>query len=114
LTGDPSFRALLQRVRAQAIGAHENQDVPFERLVEELQPERVLGTSPIFQVMFALQQTHGAGVELPGLQVAPVHAQSGTAKFDLTLSLAEADGGVAGGLEYDLDLFGAGRAETMA
>jgi amino acid adenylation domain-containing protein len=114
LSGDPSFQELLERVRVQALGAHENQDVPFERLVEELHPERVLGTSPIFQVMFALQQTHAGGIDLPGLAVEPIPAQSGTAKFDLTLSLAETEDGFAGGLEYDLDLFEPSRVQSMA
>jgi amino acid adenylation domain-containing protein len=114
LGGDPTFLELLDRVRRQALLAHENQDVPFEKLVEELRIERVLGTSPIFQVMFALQQTSTSGMSLSGLQIEPVQADSGMAKFDLTLTLAESgDGGISGGIEYDLDLFDAWRVQAM-
>ena len=113
LTGDPSFTELLARVRRQALGAHEHQDLPFERLVMALEPERVLGTSPIFQVMFALQQTHAGGMGLAGLEVEPISAESGRAKFDLSLSLAEGSEGIGGALEYDADLFDAWRIEAM-
>nr|AYN44243.1 nonribosomal peptide synthetase [Cloning vector H69C977B_s05]AYN44279.1 nonribosomal peptide synthetase [Cloning vector H69C977B_s11]AYN44303.1 nonribosomal peptide synthetase [Cloning vector H69C977B_s15] len=113
LGGDPSFLELLQRVRRQVLAAHENQDVPFEKLVEKLNPERVLGTSPIFQVMLAFQPAQPDGMELPGLEVKPVPMPTGTAKFDLTLSLEETGQGVRGWLEYDLDLFDAWRVQAM-
>nr|APZ78834.1 nonribosomal peptide synthetase [Stigmatella aurantiaca Sg a15] len=113
LGGDPSFIELIQRVRRQVLAAHENQDVPFEKLVEKLNPERVLGTSPIFQVMLAFQQTHPDGMKLPDLEVKPVSMPTGTAKFDLSLSLAEMGQGVQGWLEYDLDLFDAWRVQAM-
>ncbi|KFE69484.1 non-ribosomal peptide synthetase [Hyalangium minutum] len=113
LSGDPSFLELLQRVRRQVLAAHENQDVPFEKLVEKLNPERVLGTSPIFQVMLAFQQAQPDGMELPGLEVKPVSMLTGTAKFDLTLSVEETARGVQGWLEYDVDLFDAWRVQAM-
>ncbi|MFO0723577.1 MAG: non-ribosomal peptide synthase/polyketide synthase [Myxococcota bacterium] len=114
LRGDPSFVELLGRVKETALAAHEHQDVPFERIVEVTNPERMLGTSPLFQVMFALQQAVKGQMELPGLRVAPLTTGSGTAKFDLTLTLSEGEGGIAGGIEYDLDLFDAWRIQAMA
>nr|AYN44351.1 nonribosomal peptide synthetase [Cloning vector H69C977B_s23] len=113
LGGDPSFVELIQRVRRQVLAAHENQDVPFEKLVEVLNPERALGTSPIFQVMLAFQQARPEGLELSGLEVKPVVMPTGTSKFDLTLSLEETGQGVQGWLEYDLDLFDARRVQAM-
>ncbi|XXF74928.1 amino acid adenylation domain-containing protein [Myxococcaceae bacterium GXIMD 01537] len=113
LGGDPTFLEFLQRVRRQVLAAHDNQDVPFEKLVETLNPERVLGTSPLFQVMLAFQQTHDARMALPGLEIEPVSMASGAAKFDLTLSLAETNQGIEGALEYDLDLFEAWRVQAM-
>lgn len=113
LGGEPTFLELLQRVRRQVLDAHEHQDVPFEKLVEVLKPERVLGTSPLFQVMLAYQQTHTAKMALPGLEVTPVAIPSGAAKFDLTLTLSETAQGFEGVLEYDRDLFDAWRIQAM-
>ncbi|HEV2860060.1 MAG TPA: amino acid adenylation domain-containing protein [Pyrinomonadaceae bacterium] len=111
LSGDPTFRDVLARVREVTAEAHANQDVPFERLVEELQPERELSHSPLVQVMFAMQSA--ASLELPGLDASPADVHNGTAKFDLLLSMAEADGGLTGTLEYSTDLFDAATAERM-
>nr|APZ78729.1 nonribosomal peptide synthetase [Myxococcus sp.] len=113
LGGEPTFIELLQRVRRQVLDAHEHQDVPFEKLVEVLKPERVLGTSPLFQVMLAFQQTHAEGMTLPNLDVTPLPLPGGAAKFDLTLTLSEASHGFAGLLEYDVDLFDAWRIQAM-
>ncbi|MDZ7269339.1 MAG: amino acid adenylation domain-containing protein [candidate division KSB1 bacterium] len=106
-SGDPTFRELLQRVRETALGAYAHQDLPFERLVEELQPERDLSRSPLFQVMFILQNTPKPPAEDQlGLAVSVLESEGGTAMFDMTLSLTEAEnGGLTGFLEYNTDLF---------
>ncbi|MDB4948389.1 MAG: tycC3 [Gemmatimonadetes bacterium] len=116
LRGDPAFRELLARVREATLGAFAHQDVPFERLVEELQPARSLGHSPVFQVMFAFQNVPEAGGEaFPGLEVAGVARQGSTSQVDLTLTLAPGeDGGLHGTLEYATDLFDAATAERFA
>jgi amino acid adenylation domain-containing protein len=105
LSGDPSFRELLGRVREVALGAYGHQDVPFERLVEELQPERSLSHTPFFQAMFVLQNTPGKVSGLPGLKVEDFEFESGTAKFDLTLEMVERAEGLTCSLEYRNDLF---------
>ena len=86
--GNPSFRELLRRVRETALGAYAHQDLPFEKLVEELQPERDMSRSPLFQVMFALQNAPGEALELEGLRLSGVESAGETAKFELTLGLA--------------------------
>ncbi|MEW5926813.1 MAG: amino acid adenylation domain-containing protein [Gemmatimonadota bacterium] len=113
LGGDPSFREVLRRVREATLGAYEHQEVPFERLVEELQPERSLGHAPLFQVMLVLQEPERAGGGLPGLELSRVGAAGGTAKFDLTLALARHPGGLTGTLEYATDLFERATARRM-
>ncbi len=105
LSGDPSFRQLLARVREVTLGAYVNQDVPFEMLVEELQPERSLSYTPLFQVAFILQNMPMQALELPGLALRPMETSSGTAKFDLTLLLKESEYGLTGTCEYDTELF---------
>jgi amino acid adenylation domain-containing protein len=105
LSGDPTFQELLARVRETALGAYVHQDLPFEMLVEALQPQRDLSRTPLFQVMFALQNTPLPSVDLPGLRFRPIEADSGTAKFGLSLFLAETEQGLAGNLEYNTDLF---------
>jgi amino acid adenylation domain-containing protein len=108
LSGDPSFVDLLGQVREDTLSGYTHQDLPFEKLVEELQPERSRAHSPIFQVMFALQNVPmGGGSELPGLTMRPLAGSETAAKYDLTLSLAEGDGGIGGSLEYNVDLFDA-------
>ncbi len=107
LTGSPSFRELLRRVREVAEGAYACQDLPFEMLVDELQPEREMSHTPLFQAMFVLQNAPMKVLELPGLIVSPLEVDSGTAKFDLTLSMAEIEGKLKGSLEYNTDLFDA-------
>ncbi|HEU4558943.1 MAG TPA: non-ribosomal peptide synthase/polyketide synthase, partial [Longimicrobium sp.] len=113
LSGDPSFRELLARVREATLGAYEHQDVPFERLVEELQPERSLSHAPLFQVMFALQDTGRLAGSLDGVEMRRLAAESGTSKFDLMLALAEHAGGIRGGLEYSTELFERSTIERM-
>jgi len=112
LAGDPTYRELLGRVREATLGAYEHQDLPFERLVEAGHPERDLSRHPIFQVMFALQGP--MKLDLIGLEVEPVPLFSGTAKFDLTLFVEQAPGGLRGLLEYSTDLFDTATIERLA
>ena len=107
LSGAPSFRALLGRVREVSLGAFAHQELPFERVVEALQPERSLSHSPVFQVMFALQNVPGGGPSLPGIEMEPVGRETPTAKFDLSLTLAQDGGHTWGVAEYATDLFDA-------
>ena len=104
-SGNPTFKELLATVREVALGAYAHQDLPFENLVEELQPERSLSHSPLFQVMFVLQNAPNTALKFEGLSVSPVRVGANTAKFDLTLSMHEAVEGLRGSLEYNTDLF---------
>ncbi len=113
LSGNPTFRELLARVRAVALDAYMYQDLPFEQLVEELQPTRDLSRSPLFQVMFILQNTPQTEVALPGLTLKLEEIENGTAKFDLLLSFGEQDGGLVGAIEYNTDLFDRATIERM-
>ncbi|RKH37600.1 non-ribosomal peptide synthetase, partial [Corallococcus sicarius] len=109
LSGDPSFRELLRRVREVCLGAYAHQDLPFETLVEALQPERHLSRTPLFQVMFNLQNTSRASGQegLAGLTLSPLDLHPGTSMFDLSLSLAPHEQGLVGLFEYSTDLFDA-------
>ncbi|MEV8435783.1 amino acid adenylation domain-containing protein [Actinosynnema sp. NPDC051121] len=104
-SGDPAFGELLARVRAADLAAYDHQDVPFERVVEELNPARSLSRHPLFQVTLVVQNTSGGESDLAGLDVDPVSTWTGTAKFDLVLAVAEHDGGLTANLEYAVDLF---------
>ena len=105
LSGNPTYRELLGRVRETALGAYAHQDLPFERLVETLQPERTLSHQPIFQVMFALHTTPGETPALPELALSPVEVESGIAQFELSLFLEENERGLRASWEYNTDLF---------
>ena len=108
LSGNPTFRQLLMRVREVALSAHAHQDLPFQMLVEALRPERNLSRNPLFQVMLALQPSSFAPIELPAaLTLSPdAHPiDTGTAKFDLSLSISESDRELSCLLEYNTDLF---------
>ncbi|HEC84378.1 MAG TPA: amino acid adenylation domain-containing protein [Thioploca sp.] len=107
LSGNPSFIDLLAQVKQVALDAYAHQDVPFEQLVEVLQPERNLSHSPFFQVIFILQNAPMANLELPGLSLSINETEYATAKFDLTLSLEETAQGIKGQIEYNTDLFDA-------
>src|SRR6185436_10652115 len=113
LTGDPTFRELLGRVRETALAAHMHQDVPFERLVQELTPERSLAHTPLFQVVLALQNAPVESLEIQSLRLRPVSAAAATAKFDLTLDLEEQDGEVLGTAEHATDLFDAATIDRL-
>jgi amino acid adenylation domain-containing protein len=111
LSGDPSFRELLQRVREVALGAYAHQDLPFEMLVETLQPQRNLSFTPLFQVGFDLQEVPVKSLELPGLTLSPITTHSGSAAFDMLMSITQSPrlgtiaGKLGGSLEYNTDLF---------
>ena len=103
--GDPTFRELLQRVRATSLAAYAHQDLPFERLVEELQPSRDPSYNAIFQVVFALQNTPDQELQLPGVTLQGMEVDAGTAQLDLSLYIWETTGGLVCRLEYNTDLF---------
>lgn len=105
VTGDPTFLELLKQVRENTLSAYANQDLPFEYLVEMLQPDRDRSRHPIFQVMLVLQNTPRGALELPGLRLSSVDVAQNTAKFDIMLSLAEYPEGLGGEVEYSTDLF---------
>ena len=106
LAGRPSFRKLLGQVRQTVLEAYVHQDLPFERIVEELEPERDLNRSPLFQVVMALQNAPGEEPALSGLQLKGLRARTETSRFDLTLNLVEGgDGTLKCALEYAKDLF---------
>ncbi|WP_345025626.1 condensation domain-containing protein, partial [Actinomadura keratinilytica] len=124
VSGDPSFADLVQRVRETDLAAFGHQDIPFERLVDDINPARSLSRQPLFQVMFALQnlpQVRG-GWDLPGLQVEPLPPKDVTevARFDLSVSLTEhrdengAPMGIGGGIQYATDLFDESTARALA
>ncbi len=111
LTGNPSFQELLARTRIAALDAYAHQDLPFEKLVEELQPERSLSHSPIFQVMFALQNVPRIAEQWGEIRLSFEKLLSTTAKFDLSLDVYEIADGLTAQLEFDTDLF---TSETAA
>ncbi|HEX2077915.1 MAG TPA: amino acid adenylation domain-containing protein, partial [Longimicrobium sp.] len=111
LGGDPTFGELLGRLREVALGAYQHQEVPFEKLVEELGVERSLGQTPLFQVMFVLQNNERAVLELGRATLERVEIGTSAARFDLSLHLEETDRGIEGALTYRRELWDAG---TMA
>ncbi|HET6260631.1 MAG TPA: condensation domain-containing protein, partial [Chloroflexia bacterium] len=113
LREDPAFRPLLRRVREKVLEAHKHQDLPFEKLVEELQPEREPGSTPLFQVMLLLRQAEPV-IEVEGLRLEPLKVETDVAMYDLTLELTETAEGLRGGFEYNVDLFDAATIERFA
>ncbi|HYG62303.1 MAG TPA: amino acid adenylation domain-containing protein, partial [Thermoanaerobaculia bacterium] len=111
--GAPTFRELLGRVRETALAAYLHQDVPFEKLVDELAPERSLAQTPLFQVMFELQNVPIGNLDLQGVSLRPAGDTVATAKFDLTLALEERDGGLGGTMEHAADLFDAATIDRL-
>lgn len=105
LSGDLTFNQLLGRIRETVLEAYTYQDVPFEQLVDELSPERNTGYSPLFQVMFVLQNAHGDRRQIGDVKIRPLPVEMDIAKFDLTLSMREHAGGLAAEFEYNSDLF---------
>jgi natural product biosynthesis luciferase-like monooxygenase protein/amino acid adenylation domain-containing protein/FkbM family methyltransferase len=114
LAGDPTFREVVRRVRATALDAYAHEELPFERLVEALQPERSLARNPVFQVMFLLDEAPLRAFRLPGVEMTPLEVDPGTSMVDLTLAMERADDGLAGRLEYATALFDADTAARMA
>jgi amino acid adenylation domain-containing protein len=113
LSGGPSFRDLLGRVRETTLGAYAHQDLPFELLVGDLQPERRGNFTPLFQVWFALQNTPGGALRLPGVNISNYDVDTGVAQFDLALALAETGDGIEGLLTYNSDIFEDATAAEM-
>jgi amino acid adenylation domain-containing protein len=115
LTGNPTFRELLKRVRETTLGAYAHQDLPFEKLVDVLQPERDLSRQPLCQVCLAFENIGFEGLTLPGLSVTRQESEGAnlTAKFDLTLFVHETPSGIAGAIEYATDLFDSDTIERL-
>ncbi len=109
-----SFRALIDQTRHVALDAYAHQDMPFERLVEALQPQRSLSHTPLFQVMFILQNAPAAELRAPGLTISPLGGGTPAAKFDLTLALGRRGEALTGSLVYNADLFEAAAIRRMA
>lgn len=105
LSDNPSFTTLLKRVKNTSLEAYDHQNIPFEKLVDALQPERDTQHTPFFQAMFAMQESALESVQLSDLNLSVFQISSGAAKFDLSLSMVERFGTLRGQLEYDADLF---------
>jgi Condensation domain len=113
LSGNPTFREAMGRVRETALGAYLHQDMPFEKLVEELQPQRDASRTPIFQVAFFLQNGVHKTPELGDVTLRPLGGQNTTSKFDLTLYVTDMDQGMSVTVEYNTDLFAEGFITQM-
>ena len=113
LSNNPTFKELLRQVRETTLEAYTHQDLPFEKLVEELHPERNPSISPLFQVMFILQNNAEQPLEFKHLTVNPIRTGSQVAKFDLSLTMSERDGALRAVLNYNTDLFDSSTIERM-
>ncbi|HKP80636.1 MAG TPA: condensation domain-containing protein [Pyrinomonadaceae bacterium] len=111
VTGTESFRSLLTRAREVCLGAYTHQDVPFETLVEALQPNRDVSRSPLVQVLFSVQSGATGGLELTGIKASPFPVAQRTTKFELVAAFGEKEGGLAGAIQYNTELF---EADTVA
>jgi aspartate racemase len=105
LSGNPTFRELLGRVREMALGAYEHQDLPFEKLVEELHPQRDMSRTPLFQIMFIVQNMPAEELQLPGLTLSSFAIERITVRFDIEIHLWEKPEGLSGRVVYNTDLF---------
>ena len=114
LAGDPPFTELLARVRRTALGAYDHQDLPFEKLVEALDPARDRSRSPLFQVMLIFQEAPLTATALPGLTLRSLELDTGTAKLDLVVTLEPGAQGLRGLWEHNTDLFDATTVERLA
>ena len=113
LSGNPTFVETIARAREVCLGALRHQELPFEKLVEELHPERLLGRNPLFQVSFAYQNTPQVPLRLSRITVEDLEVETGIARFDLHLFMEEVDGHLNGYCDYDINLFDAGTIERM-
>ncbi len=113
LDGDPTFAEVVARIRETCLEAYANQDLPFERLVEELRPERHLGANPLFQVAFTVRDAANTGIELPGARVSVMDPPEGISKFDLTMEIETSPAGLRVGIEYDSALFDATTIDAL-
>jgi amino acid adenylation domain-containing protein len=111
LHGDPTFRELVQRIKDMSLAAYSHQDLPFEKLVVELQPDRDLSYSPMYQVMFSVGEQKDLGLDLPGLDISPIIIDRKIAKFDMTLGMTEFHKDLMCNIEYCSALF---EPSTMA
>src|SRR5262249_8294080 len=114
VSGEPSFSEVLARVREVSLEAFAHQDLPFEKLVEELQPERSLSHTPLFQVLFHLQNALTERLQLSGLIVSHFAIPDHTAKFDLSVTITETENALRAGFNYNADLFDRSTIERMA
>ncbi len=114
LNGSLTFRQLIKRVQKTALGAFAHQDLPFEKLLDSLNIKRDVSRSPLFQVMFMMQNIPSSKIEIPDLTLSQIALENAMAKFELTLEMSERhDGTIAGGFEYNTDLFDRGTIEGM-
>ncbi|HKG80843.1 MAG TPA: condensation domain-containing protein [Pyrinomonadaceae bacterium] len=113
LVNDPTFREFLQQLRATALEAYSHQEMPFEELVKDLQPERNLSYSPVFQVMFALQNVTRKPMKLSGIDIQSVKGRNTTAKFDVVMEVEESEQGLRVNLSYSSALFEPSTIERM-
>jgi non-ribosomal peptide synthetase component F len=111
--GGMSYREVMRREKEVALGAYGHQEVPFEKLVEELRPERNLSYTPLFQVVFALQNTSAEELKLRGMRLRAKAVSNGTTNFDLILNVKETEEGLRGVMEYSTDLFDASTIRRM-
>ena len=113
LSQNPTFQEVLQRVRQVTWNAYDHQDLPFEKLVEELHPERDLSYNPLFQIKFRLENPPTEKIEIPGLTLSSLGQVNSTAKLDLSLDMYETPDGLVGGFEYNKDLFAESTIKRM-
>ncbi len=112
-SGNPSFQEILARVRESSLGAYAHQDLPFEKLVEELEPKHDLSYSPLFQVGFLFEEASSQPFKLPGARVSAFEIDEGSAKWDLSLAVTSTSQGLSAFLEYNTDLFEATTIQRM-
>ena len=111
--GNPTFRQLLKRVREMTLGAYAHQDLPFEKVLEEVRVDRDPSRAPLAQVLFVLQNAPDSRLELPGLTLDTIDIADETSKLDLILGMADSTNGLGGSLEYNTDLFDASTIQLM-